>query len=273
MPEVLSDNTGALTSHSFTYDAYGVMLASNPADTSGSTSLLYAGEQFDTDLQQYYLRARFYDPLNGRFNRTDPFAGSPHDPQSLHKYLYCHANPVNMTDPSGKMGMLGWAITIVVIFAIAAVLYRAYFFEPQQSGLGDSRITNNDIVDSITGAESAIQKMPDVLATEPETWQQYQDALANNNIYGVGLLGVGVVQMGYTLSQGRQLIIEYFESPVWIANHPDIFSAFPKPHELHLDPVGWFQRQGEAEVNRMKAVVAELKEEARRRGIQGYRSN
>jgi len=107
------------------------MLGGNPADTSGSTSLLYAGEQFDTDLQQYYLRARFYDPLNGRFNRTDPFAGSPQDPQSLHKYLYCHANPVNNIDPSGNfasasdvsasMGLRASLLIIqVVIWAIAA---------------------------------------------------------------------------------------------------------------------------------------------------------
>ena len=65
--------------------------------------MLYAGEQFDTDAQHYYNRARWYDPLNGRFNRTDLFFGNLQDPQSLHKYLYCHANPVNATDPSGKL--------------------------------------------------------------------------------------------------------------------------------------------------------------------------
>jgi RHS repeat-associated protein len=67
--------------------------------------LLYAGEQFDIDAQQYYLRAWYYDPLNGRFNRTDPYAGSPQDPQSLHKYLYCHANPINAIDPSGQFSL------------------------------------------------------------------------------------------------------------------------------------------------------------------------
>jgi hypothetical protein len=34
----------------------------------------------------------------------DDFAGNTHDPQSLHKYLYCHANPINGIDPSGMMG-------------------------------------------------------------------------------------------------------------------------------------------------------------------------
>jgi len=36
---------------------------------------------------QQYLRARFYDPASGTFNRLDPFAGNLADPQSLHKYL------------------------------------------------------------------------------------------------------------------------------------------------------------------------------------------
>jgi len=99
---------------SYSYDAYGVLLQEDTTalrtrpgyvdQTSLATNLLYAGEHFDTDTQQYYNRARWYDPLNGRFNRVDPFAGNMQDPQSLHKYLYCHANPVNAVDPSGLFG-------------------------------------------------------------------------------------------------------------------------------------------------------------------------
>lgn len=63
--------------------------------------MLYAGEHFDTDMQHYYNRARWYNPLTGLFNRMDPFAGNNQDPQSLHKYLYCHTNPINATDPTG----------------------------------------------------------------------------------------------------------------------------------------------------------------------------
>jgi hypothetical protein len=49
------------------------------------------------------LRARYYDPATGRFNRLDPFFGNLNDPLSLHKYLYTHADPVNGIDPSGLM--------------------------------------------------------------------------------------------------------------------------------------------------------------------------
>jgi RHS repeat-associated protein len=91
------------------------------------TSLLYAGEQFDTNLQMYYNRARYYDQNTGRFNRTDPFAGSPQDPQSLHKYLYCHANPVNEIDPTGHFGIVPSGVYGVVLTVALLVLWASFF--------------------------------------------------------------------------------------------------------------------------------------------------
>ncbi len=96
-----------VTNQHFAYDAYGTMLVLNgrfaPSEDA-FTSLLYAGEQTDaTGLQ--YLRARFYDPASGRFNRLDPFAGNFEDPLSLHKYAYVHGDPVNATDPTGKFAL------------------------------------------------------------------------------------------------------------------------------------------------------------------------
>ena len=101
----LTDNNGAVTAN-YAYDAYGKMLGGDPGVTDGkqsATDLLYAGEQFDPGLQMEYLRARYYDQDNGRFNRLDPFEGNSEDPQSLHKYAYCHVDPVNGIDPSGNM--------------------------------------------------------------------------------------------------------------------------------------------------------------------------
>jgi RHS repeat-associated protein len=108
------------------YDAYGVMLGGNPNNSApAATSLLYAGEQFDLDAQQYYLRARYYDQNTGRFNRMDSFPGNYQDPQSLHKYLYCHNNPVNAVDPSGQflvtdvsIAMAIWGMMCFVAFTL-----------------------------------------------------------------------------------------------------------------------------------------------------------
>lgn len=60
----LANTTGALISGQlFTYDAYGVMLGGNPRTPqnpgSPSTNLLYAGEQFDTDMQIFKANCMF----------------------------------------------------------------------------------------------------------------------------------------------------------------------------------------------------------------------
>jgi len=125
----LVNNTDATVLKDYSYDAYGVMLGGNPGSVSNpdapATNLLYAGEQFDIDAQQYYLRARYYDPLNGRFNRIDDFAGNTEDPQSLHKYLYCHANPVNAIDPSGEMTLVDLSTTTAITALISGIVFTA----------------------------------------------------------------------------------------------------------------------------------------------------
>ena len=93
---------------SYSYDGYGVMLGDDttPEPTQiAATNLLYAGEQYDSNLDQYYLRARYYNANNGTFNRVDPYSGNMQDPQSLHKYAYCHNNPVNGIDPTGLFSL------------------------------------------------------------------------------------------------------------------------------------------------------------------------
>ena len=110
----LSNNVGTIVAN-YSYDAYGSMLGGNPAQgSSPATNLLYAGEHFDTDMQQYYLRARWYNPANGRFNRMDPFSGSNQDPQSLHKYLYAHCNPINNVDPTGMFSITSLLHVLIV---------------------------------------------------------------------------------------------------------------------------------------------------------------
>jgi RHS repeat-associated protein len=109
----LTDNNGdVIYDQVFNYDAYGVLVGYAGEIEEPLTNLLYAGEYYDTHLRQYNLRARWYDPYNGRFNQIDPYMGNNYDPQSLHKYLYCHANPVNAVDPSGEFGIFGISAAI-----------------------------------------------------------------------------------------------------------------------------------------------------------------
>ena len=101
----LSDLSGNVTD-SYAYKAFGELVSQ-----VGSTenSYQFAGEQFDGDLDQYYLRARYYDQGKGRFTQQDVWSGYSHDPITLNKYLYANASPVIYTDPSGYAANLGEA--------------------------------------------------------------------------------------------------------------------------------------------------------------------
>ena len=71
----------------------------------------YRGEEYDSDLSLYYLRARYYNPATGRFMSRDPEDGKAKDPKSLHKYLYAGGDPVNLMDPRGR-GIIGYALEL-----------------------------------------------------------------------------------------------------------------------------------------------------------------
>jgi RHS repeat-associated protein len=94
---VLTDLDGEVVA-TYTYDAFGELLGSTG---EVENDYLFAGEQFDGELEQYYLRQRFYDAGVGRFTRRDTWEGGLNDPLSLHKYQYAHLNPVNNIDPTG----------------------------------------------------------------------------------------------------------------------------------------------------------------------------
>ncbi len=98
----LSDATGLFTDE-YDYEAFGELTGS-----AGSTenSYLFAGEQFDSGLGDYYLRARYYDQGVGRFTQMDSFQGFQNDPQSLHKYNYANLDPVSYVDPTGYFSRL-----------------------------------------------------------------------------------------------------------------------------------------------------------------------
>ena len=119
---------------------------------------LYTGEQIDPDLGMYYLRARYYQPATGRFWSMDSFEGSQKHPQSLHKYLYCHGNPINGTDPSGQWMLFGMgpqAIAKAMAYAIAVgvVLHVA------DIATRDMRLVNGSSAIERVDLNRAIQKL------------------------------------------------------------------------------------------------------------------
>jgi RHS repeat-associated protein len=67
----LSDATGAATDF-YAYDAFGNLISKSGAT---SNAYLYCGEQLDSDLGMYDLRARYMEPGRGRFWTQDERSG------------------------------------------------------------------------------------------------------------------------------------------------------------------------------------------------------
>jgi len=111
----LTDTTGTVTD-TYDYDAWG-----NTVNTTGTSPnvYLYRGEQYDSDLGLYYLRARYFNPLSGRFLTRDPKEHKPItskkrpiDPTKFHKYLYAGADPINRLDPRGRDEIIEYSLQI-----------------------------------------------------------------------------------------------------------------------------------------------------------------
>ena len=81
------------TRNSYQYDAFGI-----PLETTEQLNnrIRYTGQQYDELTEQYYLRARYYNPVAGRFMQEDVYQGD-----GLNLYAYCGNNPVVYDDPSG----------------------------------------------------------------------------------------------------------------------------------------------------------------------------
>jgi RHS repeat-associated protein len=119
----LTNSVGVVTDE-YEYDAYG-----NSFTKSGTTpnNYLYRGEQYDSDLGLYYLRARYYNPATGRFLSRDPEDGWAEEPATQHKYLYASGDPANRVDPSGRLAVeYPRIVQFLVTAAIPGlIVYRA----------------------------------------------------------------------------------------------------------------------------------------------------
>jgi len=82
----------------YRYDAEGLRyeMEGNEKAEQIPNRYQYTGQQLDPITQQYYLRARFYNPAIARFTQEDEYHGD-----GINLYAYCANNPVDYYDPSG----------------------------------------------------------------------------------------------------------------------------------------------------------------------------
>ena len=77
----------------YEYDAFGNTIR---CEEQVHNRFRYTGEQYDPLTGQYYLRARYYNPVSARFTQEDTYYGD-----GLNLYAYRKNNPVVYYDPSG----------------------------------------------------------------------------------------------------------------------------------------------------------------------------
>jgi RHS repeat-associated protein len=88
----ITDEEGKILNH-YQYDAFGNITEEKETIKN---RIKYAGQQYDPITEQYYLRARYYNPVIARFTQEDVYRGD-----GLNLYAYCSNNPVGYYDPSG----------------------------------------------------------------------------------------------------------------------------------------------------------------------------
>jgi RHS repeat-associated protein len=90
----LTNTSGGGVESEQRYEAFG------GGGASARTSYLYTGREYDSLINLYYYRARWYDQSQGRFITEDPILS--HENSNL--YAYVNNNPIMFVDPEGLQG-------------------------------------------------------------------------------------------------------------------------------------------------------------------------
>jgi RHS repeat-associated protein len=98
----LTDESGNIV-ESYRYDAWGRVLGVYNAsgaqieNSAVGNRILWQGREYSWAAKLYNFRARWYDPVTGRWLSNDPIGISG----GLNQYVFCANNPVNFRDPLG----------------------------------------------------------------------------------------------------------------------------------------------------------------------------
>ena len=88
------------------------------------TDRRFTGQRWDDALALYDYRARYYDPLLGRFISADPVVPEPGNPQDLNRYAYARNNPLRYADPTGHWPWWACVAGAVGLYAVGRVGYE-----------------------------------------------------------------------------------------------------------------------------------------------------
>jgi len=100
-------DTSGNVKNRYTYNPFGEKFSAE-TEENVTNNFLFTGQCYDSEIGQYYLRARMYDPAVMRFTARDPVFGQLQQPLTLHKYLYCGNDPMNRIDITGRWWVNNW---------------------------------------------------------------------------------------------------------------------------------------------------------------------
>jgi RHS repeat-associated protein len=99
----------------YTYEPFGEVIDD---DGTFDNAFHFTGQYFDSEIEEYYLRARQYNPQIARFTSRDPVGGTAERPPTLHRYLYCWNDQVNRIDPDGEVLLTNQVDAILTGFTL-----------------------------------------------------------------------------------------------------------------------------------------------------------
>lgn len=121
------------------YTPYGIEAGRNSIDEGANYG--FASHENDSETGLVYMKARYYDPLVGRFYSTDPLNFQESKVISFNSYVYAGNNSLMFLDPDGRdlvfvgvdLSFLGFGGSIGVF-----ATYPGGFSEPWDIGLFSS---------------------------------------------------------------------------------------------------------------------------------------
>ena len=160
----------------YEYDAFGNFTVK---EETIPNRFAFTGEQYDPITSQYYLRARFYNPVIGRFLNEDTYYGD-----GLNLYTYCHNNPVEYVDPSGNWCKKKFKQKV------KEYLEKGYSKKDAKVMANYEQIRENYDVNS---AEQYLRAVLDYENLSPEAWKSIDQFRES---HGLNTLGNGLPKKG-----------------------------------------------------------------------------
>lgn len=211
----LTSSSGSRRSY-MDYDPYGNLWRSF-ADSS--SEFTFKGEpEMDLSDPLFYMRARYYDPVTGRFISRDPVSGLKTMPQTQNPYSYAINNPINFSDPSGeqfKEGLEANLPTFIKWGQSAIQFCLKIINNPKTSQVVSS--VNSNKINHILQEEHAWGKV----VSDPNDWNQVSQVI--NKVVSSGNSNPGATPNNITKS--LQIGKEWVEVNLYTNPSTDVTSV------------------------------------------------